>query len=174
MPVQILQSDITTLPVDIIVNAANQQLAGGWGVDGAIHAAAGPELLRACQQIVQQDGDLPTGQAVITPGYDLPAQRVIHTVWPIRDETTNPTKHDLLLASCYTTSLDLAVAHDAQTIAFPNISTGVYGFPAERAVNVVANTIDSRLQNHPDQLEEIIFACFNQHNYELYLRRFGR
>ncbi|MDR3533343.1 MAG: O-acetyl-ADP-ribose deacetylase [Rhodopila sp.] len=147
------QTDITTLAVDAIVNAANQSLLGGGGVDGAIHRAAGPDLLRECQTL----GGCPTGEARITKGYRLPARYVIHAVGPrYRDGKHGEPE---LLASCYRSSLNLAVEHRLKTIAFPAISCGIYGYPIPDAARIAVGTVKQYLAD--DQvLEEIIFACF--------------
>jgi O-acetyl-ADP-ribose deacetylase (regulator of RNase III) len=147
------QADITTLAVDAIVNAANQSLLGGGGVDGAIHRAAGPDLLRECREL----GGCPTGEARITKGYRLPARYVIHAVGPrYRDgKHGEPT----LLAGCYRNSLDLALAHDVRTIAFPAISCGIYGYPIPDAARIAVGTVGEFLAG--DQtIEQVIFACF--------------
>jgi O-acetyl-ADP-ribose deacetylase (regulator of RNase III) len=144
--------DITKLAVDAIVNAANAALRGGGGVDGAIHRAAGPELLTACIAI----GGCPTGQARITPGFRLPAKYVIHTVGPVW--RGGGADEDALLASCYRESLALAAAHRVATIAFPAISTGIYGFPAGRAAPLAIETV--RAHAAPT-LTHAIFCCFN-------------
>jgi O-acetyl-ADP-ribose deacetylase (regulator of RNase III) len=148
------QADITKLAVDAIVNAANQSLLGGGGVDGAIHRAAGPDLLRECKTI----GGCPTGQARITKAYSLPARFVIHAVGPrYRDG-----HHDepALLAGCYRNSLDLAVANGVRTIAFPAISCGIYGYPIPEAASIAVDTVTTFLA--ADQtLTQVIFACFS-------------
>jgi O-acetyl-ADP-ribose deacetylase (regulator of RNase III) len=145
------QADITTLDVDAIVNAANQSLLGGGGVDGAIHRAAGPELLAECRSI----GGCPTGEARITRGYRLPARYVIHAVGPrYRDGRHGEAD---LLAGCYRSSLALALAHDVKTIAFPAISCGIFGYPIPEAARIAVGTV----RQHADQtLETVIFACF--------------
>jgi O-acetyl-ADP-ribose deacetylase (regulator of RNase III) len=153
--------DITRLAVDAIVNAANEALRGGGGVDGAIHRAAGPELLTACIAI----GRCPTGEARITPGFRLPAKYVIHTVGPIwRGGGAN---EEALLASCYRESLKLASAHGVASIAFPAISTGIYGFPAERAAEIAVRTVAEVLKGEP-RLEEVVFCCFGAASAELH------
>jgi O-acetyl-ADP-ribose deacetylase (regulator of RNase III) len=147
------QADITTLQVDAIVNAANQSLLGGGGVDGAIHRTAGPELLVECRTL----GGCPTGEARITKGYRLPARFVIHAVGPrYRDG-----KHGepALLAGCYRNSLDLAVAHGVKTIAFPAISCGIYGYPIPDAARIAVETVAAFLASDKT-LEQVIFACF--------------
>ena len=137
--IEILRADITTLAVDAIVNAANEAFRGGGGVDGAIHRAAGPELLDECRRTAR----LPTGDAVLTGGYRLPARHVIHTVGPVWQG--GGAREDELLASCYRSSLRLAVDHGVETIAFPAISCGVYGFPAERAASIAVRAIRQHL-----------------------------
>jgi O-acetyl-ADP-ribose deacetylase len=142
--IEVVQADITTLPVDAIVNAANSTLLGGGGVDGAIHRAAGPRLLAACRKI----GGCPTGEARLTPGFDLPARWVIHTVGPVWQG--GGVGEDELLASCYRESLGVASSVGAKTIAFPAISTGAYGFPMERAARIAAAEITGYLAGHPE------------------------
>lgn len=150
--IEIIRADITTLSVDAIVNAANSTLLGGGGVDGAIHRAAGPELLVECQAI----GGCPTGEARITKGYNLPARHVIHTVGPIWHGGTEG-EHQLL-ASCYINSLKLAVSHDVSSIAFPAISCGVYGFPIAEAAKIsIGKTIGFLKEN--DSINQVVFAC---------------
>jgi O-acetyl-ADP-ribose deacetylase (regulator of RNase III) len=153
MRVQIQQADITTLQVDAIVNAANQSLLGGGGVDGAIHRAAGPDLLKECRTL----GGCPTGEARITKAYRLPARYVIHAVGPrYRDGHHGEPEQ---LAACYRNSLELAVAHAVKTIAFPAISCGIYGYPIPDAARIAIDTVQTFLAT--DQtLEKIVFACF--------------
>jgi O-acetyl-ADP-ribose deacetylase (regulator of RNase III) len=158
-----IQADITTLAVDAIVNAANSTLLGGGGVDGAIHRAAGPELLAECRTI----GGCPTGEARITRGYRLPAKYVIHTVGPIWHGGTSGEAEKLL--SCYRYSLRLAAEHGLGTIAFPAISTGVYGYPLEQAARVAAEAVGEALAQQPDAFEQILFVCFGVEA----LRRYG-
>jgi len=151
--VEVLQADITTLAVDAIVNAANESLRGGGGVDGAIHRAAGPELLEECIRI----GGCPTGEARLTKGYNLPAKYVIHTVGPVwRGGSHN---EDALLAGCYRNSFALADAHGLRLIAFPAISTGVYGFPPERAAAIAMRETRTYL-DAGGTVQHIVFAAF--------------
>ncbi len=159
--ITILHTDITTLGVDAIVNAANSTLLGGGGVDGAIHRAAGPELLEECTTL----NGCPTGQAKITKGYNLRAQYVIHTVGPVwRGGTSN---EDELLALCYRNSLALAEQYGLRTIAFPAISTGAYGFPHERATVIALSEMTAHLRQG-NGISEIICACFDAGMERLY------
>jgi len=153
--------DITKLDVDAIVNAANTSLLGGGGVDGAIHRAAGRQLLAECRTL----NGCRTGEAKITKGYNLPAKFVIHTVGPVWNGGTN--KEELLLENCYKNSLSLAVEHGIKTIAFPAISTGVYSFPVERASQIAVNTAKEFLENNPS-IEQVIFCCFDESTLNIY------
>jgi O-acetyl-ADP-ribose deacetylase len=151
--IEVIQDDITTLQVDAIVNAANSRLAGGGGVDGAIHRAAGPELLAECLRL----GGCPTGDARITAGYDLPARHVIHAVGPVwHGGVAGEAK---LLASCYRRSMQLAGEHDLRSIAFSAISCGVYGFPVDQAAHIAVTEVLSVVNRHPS-IELIQFCCF--------------
>jgi O-acetyl-ADP-ribose deacetylase (regulator of RNase III) len=160
--VMLVEGDITKQEVDAIVNAANSTLLGGGGVDGAIHRAAGPRLVEECRTL----GGCPTGEAKITKGYNLPAKWVIHTVGPVWHGGAR--REDELLASCYRTSLELAVEMGIRTIAFPAISTGVYGFPLERATAIAVSEVRSFLAKNPS-LEQVVFVCFGKYAYECYL-----
>jgi O-acetyl-ADP-ribose deacetylase (regulator of RNase III) len=161
--VEIVQGDITALDVDAIVNAANESLRGGGGVDGAIHRRAGPQLLEACRKL----GGCATGDARITPGFHLPAKWVIHAVGPVWRGGTHG--EDELLASCYRRSLELARENGVRTIAFPAISTGAYGFPLERATRIALGEAQSQLGESPS-LDRIVFCCFSDADRETYER----
>jgi len=150
----VVQGDITRLALDAIVNAANASLLGGGGVDGAIHRAAGPGLLAYCRGL----GGCPTGEARISPGFNLPARHVIHTVGPVwRGGGAN---EEALLASCYRRSLEVAVENGVATLAFPAISTGVYQFPPERAAHIAVATVADVLATEP-RIEQVVFCCFD-------------
>ncbi len=151
------------MEVDAIVNAANSSLLGGGGVDGAIHRAGGKSILDECIQIRNRQGGCPTGEAVITTAGNMPAKYVIHTVGPIYHGGSNSEPE--LLKNCYLNSLKLAAENDVKTIAFPNISTGVYGYPKAEAAEIAIQTV----KNSPySDIEEVIFVCFDRENYELY------
>jgi O-acetyl-ADP-ribose deacetylase len=166
MTIEIIQADITTLAVDAIVNAANTSLLGGGGVDGAIHRAAGPRLLEATRKI----GGCPTGEARITPGFDLPAMWVIHTVGPVW--RGGHEGEDQLLANCYRSSLALAREHGVSQIAFPAISTGAYGFPMERAARIALGEVSSELA-HGAGLERVVFALRGDEALRIHRRIFA-
>jgi O-acetyl-ADP-ribose deacetylase (regulator of RNase III) len=153
---EICVADITTLNVDAIVNAANQSLLGGGGVDGAIHRAAGPDLLAECRTL----GGCATGAAKITRGYGLPAKHVIHAVGPVW--SGGGQGEEELLASCYRTALELAVTHRLGSIAFPAISTGVYRFPPDRAARIAVGTVAAEIASAPRGIERVVFCCFAQ------------
>jgi O-acetyl-ADP-ribose deacetylase (regulator of RNase III) len=152
--VSIVREDITTLAVDAIVNAANSSLLGGGGVDGAIHDAAGPQLVEECRTL----GGCPPGQAKMTKGYRLKAKHVIHTVGPVW--YGGQYNEDEVLASCYRNSLSLALEHGLHTVAFPAISTGVYGFPVDRAARIAAREVTQFLEEH-DLPERVVLVCFS-------------
>lgn len=166
----IKKGDITKENVDAIVNAANSGLLGGGGVDGAIHRAGGSQILEECKEIVNRIGRLDTGEAVITSGGRLKAKYVIHTVGPIwRGGDKN---EEDLLANAYKNSLKLAYENGIKIIAFPNISTGVYGFPKEAAAKIAFDTVKDSLEIY-NTIEEVRFVCFGDYNYELYLKLYG-
>ena len=158
-----VKGDITKLKVDAVVNAANTSLLGGGGVDGAIHRAAGPELLKECRTL----NGCPTGEAKITKGYNLPAKSVIHTVRPIWHGGNN--MEDELLAGCYFNSLKLASENNVKSIAFPSISTGVYGFPFDRACKIAVKTVKDFLAGN-NSIDKVIFVCFSESDYQTYLK----
>jgi O-acetyl-ADP-ribose deacetylase (regulator of RNase III) len=153
---KVIVADITTLALDAIVNAANESLLGGGGVDGALHRAAGPELLEECRRI----GGCPTGEARITKGYRLPARFVIHTVGPVWQGGDRG--EPALLASAYRSSLALAHKHGLRSLAFPAISTGIYAFPAQQAAEIAAATVTDFVGTHPGAFDEIVFCCFSE------------
>jgi O-acetyl-ADP-ribose deacetylase (regulator of RNase III) len=153
---EVVRADITTLAVDAIVNAANESLRGGGGVDGAIHRAAGPGLLAECRTV----GGCPTGEARITGGYRLPARHVIHVVGPVWHG--GDSGEDDLLASCYRNALRLAREHRLASIAFPSISTGVYGFPPDRAAGIAVETVRAEIGAERATIDRVVFCCFDE------------
>ena len=159
--IEIIKGDITKLKVDAIVNAANTSLLGGGGVDGAIHRGAGPELLEYNKKL----GGCPTGEAKISPGFNLPAKYIIHTVGPVWNGGTH--NEDNLLANCYRNSLSLAKENNIKTIAFPSISTGAYMFPLERAAKIALTETKNFLDRN-DFLDKIIFVCFDENTKKVY------
>ncbi len=159
--IEIIKGDITEFKVDAIVNAANNTLLGGGGVDGAIHRTAGPQLLEYNRKL----GGCKTGEAKITPGFKLQAKFIIHTVGPVWKGGNN--NEDELLRNCYLNSLKLAVENGIKTIAFPAISTGVYGFPLERATKIAVSTVKDFLSNN-NEIEKVIFVCFDENTYHIY------
>lgn len=163
--ISLLKGDITTVHVDAIVNAANSSLMGGGGVDGAIHRKGGPQILEECKEIIARQGSCKTGKAVYTSAGDLPAKYVIHTVGPVWNGGKKG--EALLLASCYRESLSLANQLGAKTIAFPNISTGVYRFPKEEAARIAIEEVLSFIKEE-NSIDEIIFVSFDEENYDLY------
>jgi O-acetyl-ADP-ribose deacetylase len=163
--VEILQGDITMLDVDAIVNAANTSLLGGGGVDGAIHRAGGPKMLEECMIIRARQGGCKTGEAVITSGGNLKARYVIHTVGPVW--RGGNIQEDLLLANAYRSSLAFVKDFKIQSIAFPNISTGVYGFPKGRAAEIAIQEVRIFLENHRE-LKRLVFCCYDDENFKIY------
>jgi len=161
--IQLVRGDITLLDVDAIVNAANSSLLGGGGVDGAIHRAAGPRLLEECRKL----GGCPTGEARITQGYELKARYVVHTVGPVWHGGNSGESGKL--EACYLQSLRLAVNNRCKSIAFPNISTGVYAYPREEAGSIAVNAVSSFLEQN-SSLQKVIFCCYDAENYSIYLK----
>jgi len=163
--IQLIKGDITKMKVDAIVNAANSSLLGGGGVDGAIHRAGGPKILEECMVIREKQGGCKTGEAVITTGGNLPAKYLIHTVGPVWYGGKN--NEDELLANAYKNSLRLATEYEIKSIAFPNISTGVYGFPKQRAAEIAVNAVKDFF-NLTTLIKEVFFVCFDEENYKIY------
>jgi O-acetyl-ADP-ribose deacetylase len=163
--------DITLEDTDAIVNAANSSLMGGGGVDGAIHRAGGPKILEECRKIRQRHGELPTGEAVITTGGNLKAEYVIHTVGPVWHGGTND--EDRLLANAYRSSLTLAIEYKITSIAFPSISTGIYGFPVKRAARIAMHTVSEFVKDHSD-IHEVRFVVFSDSDHEVYVSYFNQ
>ena len=172
---ELVRGDITRLEIDAIVNAANSSLMGGGGVDGAIHRAAGPALLDECRRIAEErrnipGGPCPAGDAVITGAGNLPCKKVIHTVGPVWRNGGNG--EAALLASCYRKSLLLAEEAGLKSVAFPNISTGVYGYPKDQAAGVAVEAVRKALPETPG-VERVVFVCFDEENFRLYARLLG-
>ncbi|GEC91645.1 MULTISPECIES: O-acetyl-ADP-ribose deacetylase [Brevibacillus] len=165
--ISVVKQDITKLSVDIIVNAANTSLLGGGGVDGAIHRAGGPQVLSECRKIVSKQGGCKTGEAVITTAGELSAKYIIHTVGPVWNGGKK--NEEQLLRSCYLKSLQLATEYEAKSIAFPNISTGIYRFPKELAAQIAVESVVEFSTQNP-VFEEIIFACLDDINFNVYHR----
>lgn len=163
--IEIIKGDITRQSVDAIVNAANSSLMGGGGVDGAIHRAGGPAILEECRRIIARQGSCRPGQAVITTGGNLPAKHVIHTVGPVWNGGHK--QEPATLRNCYINSLQLAAENNISSIAFPNISTGIYGYPKKEAAEVAVKAVIDWLSEH-DQPGQISFVCFDEENYQLY------
>lgn len=169
MEIELLKGDITKINADAIVNAANSSLLGGGGVDGAIHRAGGPGILDECKEINRRQRGCPTGEAVITNAGNLPAEKVIHTVGPIwHGGNSNENK---LLRNCYVNSLKIAERYHLRTIAFPNISTGIYGFPKAKAVEIAISAVQSFTSK---TLEKVLFVCFDTKNYQLYQKKLSK
>lgn len=163
--IKIIKGDITKQKTDAIVNAANSSLMGGGGVDGAIHRAGGPSILAECEKIVEKQGRLPTGQAVITTGGDLPVKYVIHTVGPVYRSGKDQSK---LLASCYSESLKLAAERGLKSISFPSISTGAYRYPLDEAAPIAISAVKEFLQQE-SSIKEVYFVLYNNETYEAYV-----
>lgn len=162
--IELIKADITQVSVDAIVNAANPSLTGGGGVDGAIHREGGPAILEECRAIVSRQGGCKTGEAVMTTAGQLPSKFVIHTVGPVWKGGSANEREEL--ANCYRNSLKLAVENRCKTMAFPNISTGIYGFPKEEAAKIAVETVVFFISKNPE-LEKIVFVCFDEENYIL-------
>lgn len=164
MILELLKADITEIHVDAIVNAANTSLLGGGGVDGAIHRKGGKAILDECIQIRNKQGGCKTGEAVITMAGNLPSKYVIHTVGPVWNGDKE--EKSKLLADCYQNSLNLAIRNGIKTIAFPNISTGIYHFPKDKAAEIAIKTVKNFNKN--SEIDKVIFVCFDEENYEIY------
>jgi len=163
--IEIIQGDITKMKVDAIVNAANSSLLGGGGVDGAIHRAGGPAILEECKKIRNKQGGCKVGEAVITTGGNLPCKYVIHTVGPVWNGGSK--EEEKLLGNAYRNSLKLAVENNIQTIAFPNISTGIYHFPKEKAAGIALSAVKDHLAQTAASMK-VLFVCFDEENYGIY------
>jgi O-acetyl-ADP-ribose deacetylase (regulator of RNase III) len=167
MKIEVIKGDITRIEADAIVNAANSSLLGGGGVDGAIHRAGGPKILEECRAIVARQGGCKTGEAVITTGGKLAARFVIHTVGPVWNGGSSG--ESAKLASCYKNSLCLAVENGCESIAFPNISTGVYRFPKREAAHIAVSAVREYLAENSTEIK-VVFVCFDQENFDLVQR----
>lgn len=167
--IEVIQGDITSMQVDVIVNAANSQLKGGGGVDGAIHRKGGPTLLQQCRTYVEKNGKLPAGEVMHTDGGNLNVQFIFHTVGPIWKGGTHNEAQEL--ANCYHNALQLAETMQLKTIAFPNISTGVYCYPKPDAASIAMHTVDKFLKN-ASSIEKVYLVCFDDENYRLTLKHF--
>jgi O-acetyl-ADP-ribose deacetylase (regulator of RNase III) len=163
--IELVKGDITKLQIDAIVNAANTSLLGGGGVDGAIHRAGGKAILDECIQIRNKQGGCPVGKAVITTAGDMPAKYVIHTVGPVWSESKSGAY--ALLENAYRNSLELAVEYQIKTIAFPNISTGIYHFPKDKAAEIAIRTVKGFLADH-QEINKVLFVCFDEENFAIY------
>lgn len=163
--ISVVKGDITKLDVDAIVNAANTSLMGGGGVDGAIHRAGGPKILEECMAIRNRQGGCPTGEAVITSGGNLKARFVIHAVGPVWNGGGH--REEELLANAYRNSLRVATRSKVASIAFPNISTGIYGFPKKRAAEIAVETVKDTIKDVPS-VDQVIFCCFDDENFQIY------
>jgi len=168
--IEVIQGDITKCLLDCIVNAANTSLLGGGGVDGAIHRAGGKQILDECIRIRNVQGNCPTGEAVITTGGQLQAKHVIHTVGPVWNGGSN--NEEAKLSNCYRNTLNLAVENEIKSIAFPNISTGIYGYPKDKAAEIALKTVADFVGENAG-IERIQFICFDRENYDIYLERLG-
>jgi O-acetyl-ADP-ribose deacetylase len=164
MEIELLKADITEIQVDAIVNAANTSLLGGGGVDGAIHRKGGKAILDECIQIRNKQGGCKTGEAVITTAGNLPSKYVIHTVGPVWNG--DKVEKSKLLADCYKNCLNLAIQNGIKTIAFPNISTGIYHFPKDKAAEIAVRTVKDF--ERISEIEKVIFVCFDDENYQIY------
>lgn len=173
MKIEIIKGDITQVKADAIVNAANSSLLGGGGVDGAIHRAGGKAILEACMAIRDRQGGCATGEAVITTAGNLPAKFVIHTVGPVW--SGDKEEKAALLAACYQNSLALAAGNNCSSIAFPNISTGIYHFPKDKAAAIAIKTVRAFIETNKETvIKEIWFVCFDEENYNYYLKLLSR
>jgi O-acetyl-ADP-ribose deacetylase (regulator of RNase III) len=170
MILKLIKADITEIKADAIVNAANSSLLGGGGVDGAIHRKGGKAILKACIEIRNRQGKCKTGEAVITTAGNLPSKYVIHTVGPVWNGDSE--EKNKLLANCYRKSLTLAIENDVKIVAFPNISTGIYHFPKDKAAEIAIDTVNNFAEK--EKIEKVIFVCFDDENYQLYEEKLNR